>query len=44
MSTHMYSGRSDTDPRSGFLLTLHVFMWTLFTLGLIAVLVVFMLT
>ncbi len=39
-----YGTRSDVDPSSGFLLTLHVVMWTTFTLGLIALLVVFMLT
>jgi hypothetical protein len=44
MSTHLISGRSDTDPSSGFLLTLHVLMWTTFTLGLIALLTVFMIT
>lgn len=39
-----YGTRTDTDPSSGFLLTLHILMWTTFTLGLIALLVVFMLT
>lgn len=36
--------RSDTAPSSGFLLVLHVVMWTTFTLGLIALLTVFMIT
>lgn len=44
MMTHYCSSRSDTDPSSGFLLTLHVLMWTNLTLGLIATLVVFMMT
>jgi len=44
MMTHICSGRSDTDPSSGFLLTLHVLMWTNFTIGLIAILTVFMMT
>lgn len=44
MSNHFISGRSDSDPSSGLLLTLHVLMWTTFTLGLIAVLTVFMIT
>jgi hypothetical protein len=39
-----YTTRKDTDPSSGFLLTLQVLMWTTFTLGLIAVLVIFMIT
>jgi hypothetical protein len=44
MMTHFCSSRSDVDPSSGFLLTLHVLMWTNFTLGLIAILTVFMIT
>ena len=32
------------ETASGFILTLHVVMWTTFTLGLIALLVVFMIT
>lgn len=39
-----YTTRKDTDPASGFLLSLHVLMWTMFTLGLVALLVVFMMT
>lgn len=31
------------DPQSGFLLTLHITIWTTLTLGLIAVMVVVML-
>jgi hypothetical protein len=44
MMTHYCSSRSDTDPSSGFLLGLHILMWTQLTLGLIAVLVIFMIT
>jgi hypothetical protein len=44
MKTHISSSRSDVDPSSGTLLTLHIVMWTVFTLGLIALLVVFMIT
>jgi hypothetical protein len=44
MSSHLISSRSDVDPSSGFLLALHVLMWTTFTLGLIAILTVFMIT
>ena len=42
--TIFYRTRGDTDPSSGFLLTLHIVMWTTFTLGLVALLVVFMMT
>jgi hypothetical protein len=42
--TIFYRTRNDVDPSSGFLLTLQVLMWTTFTLGLIALMVVFMIT
>jgi hypothetical protein len=42
--TIFYRTRKDTDPSSGFLLSLQVLMWTMFTLGVIALLVVFMIT
>jgi len=33
-------GASGADPSSGFLLTLHVLIWTVLTLGLVALLVI----
>jgi hypothetical protein len=42
--TIFYRTRKDIDPSSGFLLTLQILMWTTFTLGVVAVLVVFMMT
>ena len=42
--TIFYRTRGDTDPSSGFLLSLQILMWTVFTLGVVAILVVFMIT
>jgi hypothetical protein len=42
--SYFYTTRKDIDPSSGFLLSLKVLMWTVFTLGVVAVLVVYMMT
>lgn len=43
MATHIISSRSDSDPRSGFLVTLYVLMGATFGLGLAAVIAAFIL-
>jgi hypothetical protein len=41
MKAHMVSTRSDTDPRSAFLLALQICMWVTFALGLAMFIFVF---
>lgn len=42
--TYFYRTRKDIDPASGFLLTFQILMWSVFALGVVALLVVFMIT
>jgi hypothetical protein len=41
MKAHIVSNRSDTDPKSAFLLTLQILMWAVFAAGLVMFVVVF---